>query len=124
GTCGAARRPAASTTGCGPGRPERPAAAPCPPLRLPACRVFCPGTSPSGNRRKCFGFHRKACLWTAVPAGGRAQGGFSDMFARDIGIDLGTANVLVFQKGRGVVIQAPSVVAVDMAHNRILAVGD
>jgi len=46
------------------------------------------------------------------------------MFARDIGIDLGTANVLVFQKGRGVVIQAPSVVAVDTAHNRILAVGD
>lgn len=46
------------------------------------------------------------------------------MFARDIGIDLGTANVLVFQKGRGVVIQAPSVVAVDMANNRILAVGD
>src|SRR5690606_30230344 len=46
------------------------------------------------------------------------------MFARDIGIDLGTANVIVFQKGRGVVIQAPSVVAIDTVNHRILAVGD
>src|SRR5690606_23767793 len=66
---------------------------------------------------------RPAC-GARSPRGDRAQGGFPGMFARDIGIDLGTANVLVFQKGRGVVIQAPSVVAVDTAHNRILAVGD
>jgi rod shape-determining protein MreB len=33
-------------------------------------------------------------------------------FARDIGIDLGTANVLVYQRGRGIVLREPSVVAV------------
>ncbi|MBO8142174.1 MAG: rod shape-determining protein [Firmicutes bacterium] len=46
------------------------------------------------------------------------------MFGRDIGIDLGTANVLIFQRGKGIVIQEPSVVAVDQSDNRVLAVGD
>src|SRR3989441_13233810 len=40
-----------------------------------------------------------------------------------IGIDLGTANVLVYVKGRGIVIQEPSVVAVT-DDNRIVAVGE
>src|SRR5947207_15688683 len=40
-----------------------------------------------------------------------------------IGIDLGTANVLVYVKGRGIVIQEPSVVAVS-DDNRIVAVGE
>ena len=40
-----------------------------------------------------------------------------------IGIDLGTANVLVYVKGRGIVIQEPSVVAVS-EDNRIVAVGE
>ena len=35
------------------------------------------------------------------------------MFGKDIGIDLGTASVLVFVKGKGVVLQEPSVVAID-----------
>ena len=42
----------------------------------------------------------------------------------DLGIDLGTANVLVFVKGKGVVIQEPSVVALDSKRNLVLAVGD
>ena len=42
----------------------------------------------------------------------------------DLGIDLGTANVLVFVKGKGVVIQEPSVVALDSKKNLVLAVGD
>ncbi len=42
----------------------------------------------------------------------------------DLGIDLGTANTLVFAHGRGVVIQEPSVVALDSQKNLILAVGD
>ena len=42
----------------------------------------------------------------------------------DLGIDLGTANVLVFVRGRGVVIQEPSVVALDSKRNLVLAVGD
>ena len=42
----------------------------------------------------------------------------------DLGIDLGTANVLVFVRGRGVVIQEPSVVALDSTKNLVLAVGN
>ncbi|MDF2627252.1 MAG: mreB [Symbiobacteriaceae bacterium] len=45
------------------------------------------------------------------------------MFARDMGIDLGTANTLVFVKGRGIVIDEPSVVAVDRDKKEPLAVG-
>lgn len=41
----------------------------------------------------------------------------------DIGIDLGTANILVYIKGKGIVLDEPSVVAVEKSTNRILAVG-
>jgi len=46
------------------------------------------------------------------------------MFVRKIGIDLGTANTLVFIPQKGVVINEPSVVAVSLDDNRILAVGN
>ncbi|TSC93680.1 MAG: Uncharacterized protein Athens101428_585 [Candidatus Berkelbacteria bacterium Athens1014_28] len=46
------------------------------------------------------------------------------MFIRKIGIDLGTANILIFVPGKGVVINEPSVVAVSLAENRVLAVGN
>ena len=42
----------------------------------------------------------------------------------DIGIDLGTASVLVYIKGKGIVIQEPSVVAIDTTTNKILEVGE
>lgn len=42
----------------------------------------------------------------------------------DIGIDLGTASVLVFKKGKGIVLHEPSVVAIDKNSNRIIAVGE
>lgn len=42
---------------------------------------------------------------------------------RDIGIDLGTANVLIFEKGRGIVLNEPSVVAIDTQSKKVLAVG-
>jgi len=42
----------------------------------------------------------------------------------DIGIDLGTANVLVFVKGKGIVLREPSVVAKDMNTGRVLSVGE
>ena len=45
------------------------------------------------------------------------------MFNRKIGIDLGTCNSVVFTPQKGVVLQEPSVVAVTLAENRILAVG-
>ncbi|GEK90403.1 rod shape-determining protein MreB [Alkalibacterium kapii] len=44
--------------------------------------------------------------------------------ARDIGIDLGTANVLVHVKGKGIVLNEPSVVALDTKTNDVLAVGE
>ncbi|QUH24943.1 rod shape-determining protein [Serpentinicella alkaliphila] len=45
------------------------------------------------------------------------------MFGTDIGIDLGTASVLVFVKGKGIVLQEPSVVAIDNNTGEILSVG-
>ncbi len=46
------------------------------------------------------------------------------MFAKNIGIDLGTANVIVYVRGRGVVVSEPSVLAIDRDTSRILAVGE
>jgi len=46
------------------------------------------------------------------------------MFARDIGIDLGTANVLIHVKGKGVVLNEPAVVAMDRSTGRVLEVGE
>lgn len=46
------------------------------------------------------------------------------MFSKDIGIDLGTANVLIHVKGRGVVLDEPSVVAIESDTKRVLAVGE
>lgn len=44
-------------------------------------------------------------------------------FSKDIGIDLGTANTLVFMKGKGIVMREPSVVAVDVRKDTVVAVG-
>lgn len=43
---------------------------------------------------------------------------------KDIGIDLGTANVVIYVKGKGIVLNEPSVVAIDMETKKILAVGN
>ena len=45
------------------------------------------------------------------------------MFSRSIGIDLGTANVLVYLKGRGIILNEPSVVAISTKDGRVKAVG-
>lgn len=45
------------------------------------------------------------------------------MFEKQIGIDLGTVNILVYVRGKGVVLQEPSVVAISVRDNRIVAVG-
>lgn len=53
--------------------------------------------------------------------------GFSDRilgrFSQDIGIDLGTANTLVYVRGKGIVINEPSVVALNKKTNEVLAIG-
>ncbi|MEK7175712.1 MAG: rod shape-determining protein, partial [Patescibacteria group bacterium] len=48
---------------------------------------------------------------------------FYKLFSNDIGIDLGTANTLVYLKGHGIVINEPSVVTINIKTNQILAVG-
>jgi rod shape-determining protein MreB len=48
---------------------------------------------------------------------------FFSLFSNDIGIDLGTANTLVYVKGKGIVLREPSVVAIDKARRKVLAVG-
>ena len=52
------------------------------------------------------------------------MGIFKNMFLQKIGIDLGTANTLVFVPGEGIVINEPSVVAVSLIENKVLAVGN
>jgi len=47
-----------------------------------------------------------------------------NMFSVDIGIDLGTANSLVYMKDRGIVLREPSVVAIEEGSKHVLAVGD
>lgn len=46
------------------------------------------------------------------------------MFSRDIGIDLGTANVLIHVKGKGIVLNEPAVVAMDRVTGKVLEVGE
>ena len=45
------------------------------------------------------------------------------MLSKDIGIDLGTANVLIYIKGEGIVLNEPSVVAIDTDNKKVVAVG-
>ena len=45
------------------------------------------------------------------------------IWSKDIGIDLGTANTLVYVRGKGIVINEPSIVAVNQKTGKILAIG-
>jgi rod shape-determining protein MreB len=49
--------------------------------------------------------------------------GFLDLITNDIGIDLGTANTLVFLRGQGIVLNEPSVVAIEVSSKKVVAVG-
>ena len=46
------------------------------------------------------------------------------LFSKDIGIDLGTANVLIYEKGKGIVLEEPSVVSIDAQTGRMIAAGE
>ena len=46
------------------------------------------------------------------------------LFSKDVGIDLGTANTLIYVKGKGIVVREPSVVAIDKYEGKVLAVGN
>ena len=45
------------------------------------------------------------------------------LFSKDVGIDLGTANTLVYMKGKGIIMREPSVVAVDTKNDEVRCVG-
>jgi len=49
--------------------------------------------------------------------------GFFRMFSKDLAIDLGTANTLVYVKGRGIVLSEPSIVAINTKNRKVEAVG-
>ncbi|MCW2497393.1 MAG: rod shape-determining protein MreB [Jatrophihabitans sp.] len=66
-----------------------------------------------------FGRPNKAA---GVPTRGVTQRG-ADFLGNDLAIDLGTANTLVYARGRGILLDEPSVVAVDMNTNSVVAVG-
>jgi rod shape-determining protein MreB and related proteins len=49
---------------------------------------------------------------------------FKSLFSNDIGIDLGTANSLVYVRDQGIVLREPSVVAIEAGTTNVLAVGE
>ena len=46
------------------------------------------------------------------------------MFSKDMGIDLGTANTLVYMREKGIIVNEPSVVAINVQTKEVLAVGN
>src|SRR3989344_5619705 len=53
----------------------------------------------------------------------RFKNKFFPLFSNDIGVDLGTANTLVYLRGKGIVVAEPSVVAVNQKTGQVVAVG-
>ncbi|ACF13003.1 cell shape determining protein, MreB/Mrl family [Chloroherpeton thalassium ATCC 35110] len=49
--------------------------------------------------------------------------GFLDFFSKDVAIDLGTANTLIFIRGKGIVLNEPSIVALDRNSRKVVAIG-
>jgi rod shape-determining protein MreB len=49
---------------------------------------------------------------------------FLDGFSKNLGIDLGTANTLAYIKGKGIVINEPSIVAIDKKNDKVIAIGE
>jgi rod shape-determining protein MreB len=60
---------------------------------------------------------------TAVAEKGISSVGFFDALSNDIGIDLGTANTLVYVRNQGIVLNEPSVVAIEKSTGKVLAIG-
>ena len=46
------------------------------------------------------------------------------IFSQDIGIDLGTTNTLIYVRGRGIIINEPSIVAINKKTDQILSIGE
>ena len=52
-----------------------------------------------------------------------ALGSFFSLFSSDLAIDLGTANTCVYARGKGIVVNEPSIVAINKVNGRVEAVG-
>ena len=63
------------------------------------------------------------CYLAGIPSLKEYKKRFFDRFSNDIGIDLGTANTLVYVRGKGIVVNEPSVVAVNQKTGQVVAVG-
>jgi len=89
-------------------------------VNAPAGFVVClvgreaPGTASSWGESRDSRFEREALPTAATEC---------RSLAKQLGIDLGTANVLVFLRGRGIIINEPSVVAISARDNKVKAVG-
>lgn len=59
-----------------------------------------------------------------MPKNGRFKTEFRNIFSMDIAIDLGTANTLIWVKGRGILVNEPSIVARVVSTNKVVAVGN
>ena len=55
---------------------------------------------------------------------GRPRRSYAQLFTMDIAIDLGTANTLIWVKGRGILVNEPSIIAKNLATNKVIAVGN
>src|SRR5512139_120368 len=62
---------------------------------------------------------REPVMWSAMKLLGRITG----IFSKDLAMDLGTANTLIYMKGEGIVLNEPSVVALERDSGKIIAVG-
>ena len=91
-----------------------------------AREVSARGPLPSGDWRKWPAWPKEARASPRLPAAAPTLGSLSflsRLSARDMAIDLGTANTLVYERGRGIVISEPSVVAIDSLSGAVHAVG-
>lgn len=68
--------------------------------------------------------HSNNTLWKPISLASKGINYLLGMFSNDMGIDLGTANTLVFVKGEGIVLCEPSVVAIERSTGTVLAVGE
>lgn len=55
---------------------------------------------------------------------GRPRRSYAQLFTMDIAIDLGTANTLIWVKGRGILVNEPSIIAKNLTTNKVIAVGN
>ena len=89
-------------------------------LRLISIKIFADNHR---NLQRCGGHDTIGAVIFCVNDDSR-RGVFNLFGSTSVGIDLGTANILVYVKGKGIVLREPSVVAVDKDNDAVLAIGE